>query len=333
MSARPLVPAFDGDSVTVGSLLDAQVDLLCDAHRGGDRVAAEVLRAWGAVAGRSDEVLEVDLGVETARLAIARDHRFADWPATREHAAEPVDLRFEAAADEIQWGELDALRARLDAMPELVRMRSPFPHRATLLHHIAANGIEVERQLQSPANAVQITRLLLERGAEPDAVCTVYGERDTTMGLLVSSSVPAAAGVQALLVEELCAHGARVDGLDDDGVPLRTAITFGYTEAAEALARCGARVDNLVFAAALGDLGATKRYVDATDRSDQTLELALVAGALHGRREVVALLLERGPDLSFAEPTFGATALGAARHHGHDDIVKLLEDVDSGTAL
>jgi hypothetical protein len=193
-------------------------------------------------------------------LAIARDHRFADWPATREHAAEPVDLRFEAAADAIQWGELDALRARLDAMPELVWMRSPFPHRATLLHHVAANGIEVERQLQSPANAVQITRLLLERGAEPDAICTVYGEHDTTMGLLVSSSVPAAAGVQALLVEDLCAHGARVDGLDDDGAPLRTAITFGYTEAAEALARCGARVDNLVFAAALGDLGATKRY-------------------------------------------------------------------------
>jgi ankyrin repeat protein len=218
-------------------------------------------------------------------------------------------------------------------MPELVRMRSPFPHRAALLHHVAANGIEVERQLQSPPNVVEIARLLLECGAEPDAICTVYGEHDTTMGLLVSSAVPAAAGVQALLVEELCAHGARADGLDDDGVPLRTAITFGYTEAAEALARCGARVDNLVFAAALGDLGATKRYVDARGRSDRTLELALVAAALHGRREVVALLLEHGPDLRFAEPTFGATALGAARHHGHDDIVQLLEDVDSGRVL
>jgi ankyrin repeat protein len=88
-----------------------------------------------------------------------------------------------------------------------------------------------------------------------------------------------------------------------------------------------------VSAAALGDLGASRRYADASDRSDRTLELALVAAALHGRREVVALLLEHGPDLSFAEPTFGATALGAARHHGHDDIVKLLEDIDSGTAL
>ena len=219
MIDRPLVPAFDGDSVTVGSLLDAQVDLLCDAHRGGDRVAAEVLRAWGAVSGSADEVLAVDLDVETARLAIARDHRYADWPAAREHAAERVDLRFEAAADAIQWGELDALRARLDGMPELVRMRSPFPHRAALLHHVAANGIEVERQLQSPPNAVEIARLLLECGAEPDAICTSWpcAERGPRR---------CRAAVQAL--------GRRcgpAPGRSRRRRALRTAITFGYTEA------------------------------------------------------------------------------------------------------
>jgi hypothetical protein len=32
------------------------------------------------------------------------------------------------------------------------------------LHHVAANGIEVERQLQSPPNATQVMRLLLDRG-------------------------------------------------------------------------------------------------------------------------------------------------------------------------
>ena len=58
-------------------------------------------------------------------------------------------------------------------------------------------------------------------------------------------------------------RGARVDGLDDDGTPLWTAITFGYTDAAEALVRCGARVDNLVFAAALGRLDAVEGYFDA----------------------------------------------------------------------
>lgn len=237
------------------------------------------------------------------------------------------------------------MRELLDADPELVRARSPFPHHATLLHHVAANGIEVERQLQSPPNAVEIMRLLLDRGAEPDAVCQIYGGRDTTLGLLVSSCVPDAAGVQAALVEELCRGGAKVNGLDDDGIPLWTAITVGYTAAAEALARCGARVDNLVFAAALGYLEAVRSYFDAAGRqkpgraqsaqsigagesdlrADRMVEYALIWAAAHGRREVVEFLLDKDPDLGFAEPRFGATALGAAKYHGEDEIVALLQ--------
>jgi hypothetical protein len=47
----------------------------------------------------------------------------------------------------------------------------------------------------------------------------------------------------------------------------------------------------------------------------------------------VAFLLDQGPDLSFRDPTFGATALGAARHFGHDDIVALIEGLDTGATL
>lgn len=206
-----------------------------------------------------------------------------------------------------------------------MRARSPFPHGATLLHHVAANGIEVERQLQSPSNAVQVMRLLLERGAEPDAVCTIYSAQDTTLGLLVSSAIPARAGVQAKLVEELSRGGARVDGTDDDGIPLWTAISFGYTEAAEALVRCGARVDDLVLSAALGDLGGVMRYFESGAATDLPVDHAIVEAALHGRRDVVAFLLDHEPDLSFREPRFGATALGAARYAGDPEIVKLLE--------
>jgi hypothetical protein len=191
--ARPLVPAFAGDTVTVGAWLDAQLGLLRDAHRRGDPVAGHLLRGTGVARGTAEEALAADLETDTARQAIAKDHGYADWAAAGEHARDPVDLRFEAAANAVQWGELDALRGLLDATPELVRARSPFPHGATLLHHVAANGIEVERQLQSPSNAVQVMRLLLERGAEPDAVCTIYSARDTTLGLLVSSAIPARA--------------------------------------------------------------------------------------------------------------------------------------------
>ncbi len=67
------------------------------------------------------------------------------------------------------------MRELLDWHSALVQMRSPFVHRATLLHHVAANGIEVERQLQFPPNAAEIMRLLLEHAAEPDAVCDTDG--------------------------------------------------------------------------------------------------------------------------------------------------------------
>jgi hypothetical protein len=150
--------------------------------------------------------------------------------------------------------------------------------------------------------------------------------------------------VQVALVEELCRSGARVNGIDDDGVPLWTAVSSGYTEAAEALARCGARADNLCLAAALGDLDAVRGYFDAdgsldaarvpeasmgadgpTLSPDLMLEYALIWAAAHGRRPVVEFLLTKDPDLSVTEPLFQSTALGMARHRRKDDIVALLE--------
>lgn len=201
--------------------------------------------------------------------------------------------------------------------------------------------------MQSPSNAVAIARLLLELGAEPDALCDTYGggRGQTTLYLLVSSAPPAAAGVQAALVEELCRAGARVEGLDDDGWPLWTAITFGYTKAAEALVHRGARVDNIVFAAALGDLKEVERYFDSSGQlrpallgipkrfgpnapaadPDRMIDYALIQAAAHNRRKVVEFLLTKRPDLEFREPFFDATARGVARYFGNDAIVALFD--------
>jgi hypothetical protein len=341
------VPTVTDGRVPIGEWLDRQVELLRAAYGRGDRVAAELLRATGVAGGFGADASGADLSLGVARLAVARDHGYQDWADAMAHARDCVDARFEAAADAVQWGELETLGGLLDVDPALARTRSPFVHRAMLLHHVAANGIEVERQIQSPANAVEITKLLLERGAKPDASCNLYGggRAQTTLCLLVSSSVPAAAGVQAALVETLVEGGSRVDGVDGDGLPLWTALTYGYTDAAEALARCRARVDNIVFAAALGDLDAVKSYFDASGAvkphrpasalrigrrgpaldPDRMLEYAVIWAAAHDRRDVVEFLLAHEPDLSFREPCFHATAVGAARYHGHQAMVALLE--------
>ena len=318
--------AYDREELPLGEVLDRQVTVLREAHHAGDSVAARVLSGTGTK-GTDEELLRSALTEGAARRAIALDHGYADWGAARADADLHVDTRFEAAADAIQWGELTTLADLLDAHPQLISMRSPFPHHCTLLHHVAANGIEVERQLQSPPNATDVMQLLLDRGADPDAACDLYGGGPsmTTLCLLVSSCVPAEAGVQAQLARVLCHGGAAVDGPEDDGAPLDTAITFGYTEAAEELVRCGARVDNLVFHAALGDLAAVRGYFAAGVPEGNLLEHALGAAALHGRRDVVEFLLGQGPDLSFADPSFGATARGAARYAGHTEIVALID--------
>jgi hypothetical protein len=178
-----------------------------------------------------------------------------------------------------------------------------------------------------------LLRLLIERGADPDAVCDSYGGGNgaTTMCLLVSSAHPAAAGTQAALVEELCRNAAHTNGIDDDGLPLWTATTFGYTSAAEALARCGARGDNLCFAAALGDLDAVWEYFNADGSlragvalperigvrgpmldSELIVAYALIWAAAHNRREVVEFLLTKDPDLR--PPSHASTQPPLAPH-------------------
>ena len=87
---------------------------------------------------------------------------------------------FEAAADAIVSGAVAALERLLHDDPELVRARSTREHRATLLHYVSANGVENYRQ-KTPANAVEVAKLLLDAGAEVDAAADMYGGGSTTL--------------------------------------------------------------------------------------------------------------------------------------------------------
>jgi ankyrin repeat protein len=247
---------------------------------------------------------------------------------------------FARAVRAIISGEVAALRAELAAAPELIHARSGASHRATLLHYVAANGIEDALQRQVP-DADEIARVLLAAGAEVDATCNAYeGRCPTTLALLVSSDHPARAGVSARLVHVLCDAGAAVDGLDGDRLPLSTALLFGRIECVDALLERGARTDNLVFAAAGGDLGWTRRWLDGDsdlvvepcpsfpleDDRRALAEQALVFASLCGRVDVVRLLLDAGIHVN-ATPTgshWTATALHAAAGQGQRAVVELL---------
>ena len=350
MSEHQFSLGLSGDGASARDVLDREVEVLMEHHRLGDPAVALILDGTRGPSEATEKLLGQELSVARAREAVARDRGFASWDVAVAHGDEWVDLRFEAAADAIQWGWLDILRAQLDTRPDLIRARSWFPHHAMLIHHVAANGIEMSRQIQSPPNAVGVLRLLLERGADPDAQCDIYGPHQTTLCLLVSSCVPADAGVQGELVEELCRRGADPNGVGDDCLPLWTAISFGYREAVDALVASGARIDNIVFAAAVGNLAEVAGYFGSDGRvgpvappsveracttwptfnRGQLVEYALIWAAGQGRRDVVEYLLAKKPDLTVVEPAFGSTARGAARWGHHDDIVALLEQAATG---
>src|SRR5882757_2326180 len=98
------------------------------------------------------------------------------------------DELFETAVEALIHGEATTLRLLLDQHPNLIRARSARPHKAHLLHYIGANGVEDERQV-TPPNAVELTRMLLDAGAEVDAVAGLY-RGTTTLGLVATSIHP-----------------------------------------------------------------------------------------------------------------------------------------------
>ncbi len=236
-----------------------------------------------------------------------------------------LDSQFESAAEAVIGGDLATLASLLKNHPELVRVRSAREHHATLLHYVAANGVEDDRQ-KSPKNAVMVAQMLLRAGAEVDALADLYGSQCTTLSLLVSSTPPAKAGVQVALAETLLDFGADIEGT------LMTALAFGFGPAAEALVKRGASVDDIAAAAGLGRLADVNHLLPASDAEGRHRALALAAQ--HGYVEVVKLLLDAGEDPSRYNPVGNhphSTPLHQAVAAGHPAVVRLL--VERGANL
>ena len=188
------------------------------------------------------------LPLSKAQFVLARSHGFESWPMFSRHLdalahANSAEAEFEAAADAIVRGELDALRRLLRANPGLIRARSTREHRGTLLHYVAANGVEGYRQ-KTPGNVVQIARLLLDAGAEVDAEADVYGGGSTTLELTATSIHPERAGVQDALMQLLIDRGASEKAaIAHDRTLVGVCLANGRKRAAKFLASGGFRID------------------------------------------------------------------------------------------
>jgi len=336
------------------SAYEEQAEALLAGQRGGDPAALDLFHrnhprfldekiTWRPKFIPDSEIRNADLTLDDARLAITRYYDFLDWASLAAYveavsAGGPV-FEFESAVENVVNGDLAALEGALRRDADLVRARStriccfdPPVHGATLLHYVAANGVERNRQ-RTPPNAVEICRALLEAGAEPDALADMYGAKCTTMSMLVSSSHPARAGVQVELVELLLDFRADIEGRGTRkwGGPLHTALAFGMSDAAKALASRGARI-GLPEAAGLGLFDEAVRLLPSADAEPRHRALALAAQ--HGHAEIVRLLLDAGEEPSRYNPEGNhahSTPLHQAVLGGHGAVVRLL--VERGARL
>lgn len=277
------------------------------------------------------DVAALDLELEDAQLVIALTNSFATWTdldaftqSVQQH--EPIRW-FEETVEAIVSGNEPALRTLLAAHPELIRARSSRKHHGTLLHYLGANGVEDVRQ-KTPANALEIARILLDAGAETDALADMYDAKCSTMSMLVSSSHPANAGVQAALAKLLVLYGA---SLEDTGTrwqsALMTALTFGYLQTAQTLPKLGANTNHLPAAAGLGNITDAHRFLPEACESARHIAFALAA--MHGHTEIIKLLLDAGEDPDRYQPE-GFHSHATPMHHAvwrnQFPVVKLLAE-------
>ena len=195
-------------------------------------------------------------------------------------------------------------------------------HRATLLHYVSANAVEDGLQ-KTPPNAVGIAGILLDAGADADATFHDGKPASTPLVMLVTSGHPHEAGLGGALVEAFVRGGASVDGLDGDGLPLRFALDFGYTDSAEALVRCRATVSGLHAYAGVGRPDPLADVLRDGDHDAKTLVNALHCASKHGREQCVRVLLDNGADM-LAAGWQNNTALHFAAEYGHAPVVELL---------
>ena len=269
-----------------------------------------------------------------AQFLLARAHGFESWPRLTKHIVaieqhNSPTKAFEQAAEAIVTGDLVALQSLLTNHPTLPQARSPRQHQATLLHYIAANGVEGYRQ-KTPPNAVEIAKLLLDAGADVNATAHVYGGQATTLALAATSIHPEQAGLQQTLIELLLGRGASLN----DPTLVTACLANGRQQAAKFLANQCAPL-TIESAAGIGDLKKVKSYFDKEGKltpnaTEQQLHRALLWAGEYGKNEVIEFLLDHGAPLDAHSPD-GQTPLHWAVIGGHIDTIQLL--ISKGASL
>ena len=187
--------------------------------------------------------------------------------------------------DAAERGDLARVRELLDAGVDVDRARS--------------DGVTALVAAAYPGR-VEVARLLLERGADPN-----HEDSSEQSAFLIATSE---VGDDPRLLDLTFAHGADVAAKDSfNGTGLIRAAHRGYPRVCARLIEEGVEVDHV------NELGWTA-----------LLEAVILGDGDVPHQEVVRLIVAAGADRSVRDPS-GRTALDHAREKGQREIIALLE--------
>jgi ankyrin repeat protein len=257
------------------------------------------------------------VSITEARRELARRHGFSSWRELLAHIESLPETPFVLAYQAVETDDVEGLTELLDRHPDLVHVRG-------------TNG----NDLLGMANGLELIRLLLDRGADPN--------RGNDYGW--TRLHQAGQGNRRTLAEVMLAAGARTDlsARGDGGTPLIAALFWGHREVVDLLGR---EPGNLRVAAGLGELDMIRELVGTpragahrdfyrphggfpawqpSDDPQEVLDEALVWAAKADRVEALPLLVELGARVD-ADPYRGTPLTWASANGRVASIRKLVE--------
>src|SRR5215467_1118528 len=205
----------------------------------------------------------------------------------------------------VRTGDVEAVRRLLRSDPALAtaRLGSKDTGTATPLHLVT------DWPGYFP-NGPQIVRLLIEAGADPNALTTSRGAQAGP-----GSETPlhyAASSDDADVAEALIDAGADIEVPDGSiGTPLDNAVGYGCWHVARLLVMRGARVEKVWHASALGMLDRLEALL-GDEPAPEAVSQAFWHACSNGQRRAAEYLLSRGADLDWEPEYAKGTPLDAA---------------------